>query len=145
MRHASKADLPTPASPRMTSTALCPARTVATRRSSASHSLRRPSNPRVPAEAMLDRPYCGRRALRREDPDDCAGSAPGASPKLRPVHPDAECEGDDGQEERRPVDPEALAGVARVPDEKGREDDDQHRHDHVADEARRLDPSPIDQ
>jgi hypothetical protein len=45
--------LPTPASPRKVNTRLCPARTSASSRSSASHSLRRPSNP--DAGGFLDR------------------------------------------------------------------------------------------
>src|SRR5436190_23860895 len=45
-RYSNKADLPTPASPRTTSTELWPVRTVATTRSSASHSLRLPRSSR---------------------------------------------------------------------------------------------------
>ena len=60
----------------------------------------------------------------------CSGAAPG-----RPGCPAA---APGGQEERRPVDPEAVAGVARVPDEQDREHHRQHRDDHVPGEPRGL-------
>src|SRR6478672_11298284 len=57
---------------------------------------------------------------------------------LSQVDGDAEQQRTGSQEERRPVDPEAVAGVARVPDEQDREDQCQYRDGHVPDEARGL-------
>src|SRR3974390_3257136 len=58
---------------------------------------------------------------------------------LREVHRDPEEQRTPGEEERRPVDPEVVAGVARVPDEEDREDQREDRDRRVADETGRLD------
>ena len=52
-RRSSSAVLPIPASPRRTSTALCPDRTVSSSRSSASHSLRRPRSSRARSRSAM--------------------------------------------------------------------------------------------
>src|SRR5215469_13662066 len=73
----------------------------------------------------------------------------GQAAALGDVDGDAEQQSACRQEVRRPVHPEALAGVARVHDEQDREHQRQHGDDHVAGEAGGVhllvvDPAPLE-
>src|SRR5215813_9056578 len=75
-------------------------------------------------------------APERASPVGRHGAGLGHVAPLCPVDGNAEHHRARGQEERCPVHPEAVSGVARVPDEQDREHQRQHGDDHVAGEPR---------